>query len=225
MTALAIAEPPVEATTSPATVTGYVEARTAERVLGWAWDPANPAARLCVGLLLDGRIIARTVADQAREDLARNGIGDGGHAFAFVLEGPARAAGVRLEVAVLSGESVLARLPAAGSEAPPPGILQLQRGLASLAAGQRALMRAVQAPQAPTGELAEAIAALGRQQERIEKAVAALEIFVTRLDDRLAALSHEKEGPRTARLPAMVAGLLALAGAGALVWALLPALG
>lgn len=225
MTALARIDPPEEAATARATVTGYVEARTNDRVLGWAWDPANPAARLTVGLVAGGAVLARTVADQPREDLARNGIGDGAHAFAFTLDEAARAAGASLEVAVLGAEGPVARLPAAGSEAGPAGLAQVQRGLATIAAGQRALLKAVQATPAPRTDIAETVAAMAAQQQRIEQAVSALEIFVTRLDQRLAALDGGAESTRPARAPLVLAGTIALAGLAAIAWALAPALG
>jgi hypothetical protein len=225
MTALARAEPAEETATTRATVTGYVEVRTSDRVLGWAWDPANPSARLTVGLLAGGRVLATTVADQARDDLARNGIGDGAHAFCFTLDDAAREAGTALEVAVVGPDGSIARLPTAGAEAGQAGLAQLQRGLATIAAGQRALLKAVQAPPAQGADLAEMVAAMAAQQQRIEQAVGALEIFVTRLDGRLAALDGSGESTRPARAPLVLAGLLALAGVAAITWALAPALG
>jgi hypothetical protein len=206
-----------------AAVTGYVEARTQDRILGWAWDAANPEMRLAIGLVSAGRVVARTVADQPREDLARNGIGDGAHAFSFAIE-PGMRDAAALEVVVLGSDGPLMRLPAAG-EAGQPGLLQLQRGLATIAAGQRALLKAVRAPSPKTPELSEMVASLAAQQDRIEKAVGALEIFVTRLDNRLAALDAGRTEARPARAPLLLAGALALAGLAAITWAVAPALG
>jgi hypothetical protein len=225
MTEAALAEPAGEAVASRPAVTGYVEARTNDRILGWAWDPSRPTTRLTVGLLAGGRLLARTVADQPRDDLARNGIGDGGHAFSFTLDDAAREAGAALEVVVLGPDGPVARLPAAGAEAGQGGLAQLQRGLATIAAGQRALLKAVQAPPTPAPDLAEMISAMAAQQQRIDQAVGTLEIFVTRLDARLAALGTAGESARPARAPLFLAGVLALAGAAAIVWALAPALG
>lgn len=225
MTDAARAEAPEEPAAARATVTGYVEARTQDRILGWAWDPAAPSARLTLGLLAGGRVLATTVADQPREDLARNGIGDGAHAFAFALDAAAREAGAALEVAVLGPEGPVARLPAAGAEAGAAGLVQLQRGLATIAAGQRALLKAVQAPPAQGPDSADMLAAMAAQQQRIEQAVSALEIFVTRLDARLAALTTPAEAARPARIPLLLAGAVALAGVAAITWALAPALG
>lgn len=225
MTPLVRVEAPEEQVAPRPTVTGYVEARTHDRILGWAWDPAAPSARMTLALLAGRRVLATTVADQPREDLARNGIGDGAHAFAFALDDAAREAGPALEVAVMGPEGPLTRLPAAGAEAGPAGLAQLQRGLATIAAGQRALLKAVQAPPAQGADLVEMVSALAAQQQRIEQAVGALEIFVTRLDQRLAALADPAEGVRTPRAPLALAGILALAGAAAITWALAPALG
>jgi hypothetical protein len=179
--------------------------------------------RLAIGLVAGGRVVARTVADQAREDLARNGIGDGAHAFSFALD-PGMRDAAALEVVVLGPDGPMMRLPAAG-EAGQPVLLQLQRGLATIAAGQRALLKAVQAPPAKGADLDEMVAALAAQQDRIEKAVGALEIFVTRLDNRLAALDEARTGARPARAPLLLAGALALAGLAAITWAVAPALG
>jgi hypothetical protein len=223
MTAPATLEIAEETPVTRAAVTGYVEARTQDRILGWAWDPANPEMRLAIGLVAGGRVVARTVADQAREDLARNGIGDGAHAFSFALD-PGMRDAAALEVVVLGPDGPMMRLPAAG-EAGQPVLLQLQRGLATIAAGQRALLKAVQAPPAKGADLDEMVAALAAQQDRIEKAVGALEIFVTRLDNRLAARDEARTGARPARAPLLLAGALALAGLAAITWAVAPALG
>jgi hypothetical protein len=209
-----------------AAVTGYVEARTRDRILGWAWDPSLPAVRLAVALVAGDRVVARTIADQHRDDLARNGIGDGRHAFAFLLDEPLRDHVATLEVAVIAADGGLVRLGSAVADAPPPAIHQVQRGLAALAAGQRALLKAVQAPAHDRGaELAEALSAIAAQQQRIEQAVGALEIFVTRLDGRLAALAATGAQQKAPRGILMVAAALALGGAAALAWAIAPALG
>lgn len=227
-TAAAAREPAPSAGRSA--VTGYVEARTQDRILGWAWDPANPEARLLVGLVSGERVIARAVADQAREDLARNGIGDGAHAFAFLLPAEARVPAVTLEVAVLGPDGPVLRLPMAGGEPASPGLAQLQRGLASLAAGQRALLKAIKAPAAdatdvPGTDVPAALAAISVQQQRIEQAVSTLEIFVTRLDRRLAALDAPAGAKPASRRLLLLAAALGIAGLGTLAWALVPAIG
>ena len=66
-------------------VAGYVEAVTADRLLGWAWSPSNPEERVAVEVLLGEDVVARAIADRLRSDLASAGIGDGQHAFDIEL--------------------------------------------------------------------------------------------------------------------------------------------
>lgn len=219
---------PAEDAAAPSrpSVAGFVEARTQDRILGWAWDPTAPSVRQAVVLLAGDRVVARASADQPREDLARNGIGDGAHAFAFALDEALRAKAALLDVAVEAQDGTLTRLPAASSgEAAPLSLAHVQRGLAALAAGQRALLKAVQPATARAADPAETLAAISAQQERIEQAVRALEIFVCRLDERLAASGHGESRPRAARAPLVLACLFSAAGAAALGWALAPVLG
>ncbi len=54
-------------------------------VNGWCWDPADPARRVTLVVLVDGEPVGLTVADLYREDLKTSGIGDGAHAFMFLL--------------------------------------------------------------------------------------------------------------------------------------------
>jgi hypothetical protein len=62
-------------------VTGCIDAIAGDRVFGWAWDPQQPAFRIAVRIEVAGKLIATALADQPREDLAANGVGDGAHAF------------------------------------------------------------------------------------------------------------------------------------------------
>ena len=70
-------EKPVEGTA----ITGCIDAITGDRVYGWAWDPERITARVGIRVEVDGKSVATAIADQPREDLATNGIGDGAHAF------------------------------------------------------------------------------------------------------------------------------------------------
>jgi hypothetical protein len=62
-------------------VTGCIDAIAGDRVFGWAWDSQRPAFRIAVRIEVEGKLIATALADQPREDLAANGVGDGAHAF------------------------------------------------------------------------------------------------------------------------------------------------
>ncbi len=65
----------------PLRVEGRVARPAAGIVQGWAYAPDEPQRRLTVEILARGRLVAATVADLPREDLAQAGIGDGRHGF------------------------------------------------------------------------------------------------------------------------------------------------
>lgn len=100
------AQPPADAQGNPPDVRGLADAISQDRLYGWAFDAANPGARLKVELRLDGQTLATTTADLPRPDLAKNGIGDGCHAFEFAVtpQQMARHAGFSL-VATAGGRS------------------------------------------------------------------------------------------------------------------------
>ncbi len=62
-------------------VRGFLDVASDDYVGGWAWDDARPAEAVALQVLVDGVPVARTVADQPREDLVQEGIGDGRHSF------------------------------------------------------------------------------------------------------------------------------------------------
>lgn len=64
-----------------ASLTGFIDAITEDRIFGWAWDPQRPQARIPVRVEVDAKQCAAAIADQPREDLAGNSVGDGAHAF------------------------------------------------------------------------------------------------------------------------------------------------
>jgi len=202
---------------APVGIRGFVEARTAEAILGWAWDPARPEARLTVALRLGGEVVAEAEAALPREDLARGGIGDGAHAFRIDLN-PALAGRLdALAVTVTDAEDRVQRL----EEAPVAPVEQLalarlQRGIEHLVAGQRTLLRRA----APEQEATELLARIAAAQERTAAQVETLEVFVMRLDARLAALAAVQPPPRMPARSLALAGLLGAAAALAMTLAL-----
>ncbi|MHB2211434.1 Hint domain-containing protein [Methylobacterium sp. CM6257] len=58
------------------------------RVAGWAQDAAYPDAPVCLDIVVDGRIVAMTVAAEYRADIAAVGVGDGHHGFDLGLAMP-----------------------------------------------------------------------------------------------------------------------------------------
>jgi SAM-dependent methyltransferase len=60
---------------------GRLESIEGDSAIGWAANPRAPEERLSLDLYVDHKLVAKTVADLPRADLAREGIGDGAHAF------------------------------------------------------------------------------------------------------------------------------------------------
>ena len=64
---------------------GHVDYIDGITVRGWALNAARPEAPLCLDVLVDGVIVAQTLANHYRDDLAKAGIGSGHHGFAVEL--------------------------------------------------------------------------------------------------------------------------------------------
>ncbi len=62
-------------------VTGHIDAITGGRIYGWAWDPQRPEAHIDIRIRGKGGSVTALTANQRREDLRANHIGDGDHAF------------------------------------------------------------------------------------------------------------------------------------------------
>jgi hypothetical protein len=58
------------------------------RVAGWAHDAAQADAPVCLDIVVDGTIVAVTVAAEYRADVAAAGVGDGRHGFDLGVEVP-----------------------------------------------------------------------------------------------------------------------------------------
>jgi len=77
---------------------GKVDIAAGRLVAGWAFSGAE-AGPVPLAILVNGAVVGRMVADRYRPDLAAAGIGDGRHAFSFVLpKGLDGDAGHRIEV-------------------------------------------------------------------------------------------------------------------------------
>ena len=167
--------PPAPAPAPRPGIQALIDNATADRLYGWAWNPAEPEQRLTVELRLSDATVAATTADLARPDLADNGIGDGCHAFEFPL---------RPEWVERRGElSAVVRCGEGGAEVPvavrirrpddAQAATRLQRAVEGLAAQQAALRREIAArPDA---------AAAATVEQRLDQ----LELWVARLDARL----------------------------------------
>lgn len=193
-------------------VTGYVEAVTTDRMLGWAWAPRAPELRATVELRLGDEVVARAAADQSREDLARSDIGDGCHAFELAI--PESVRGRTGELAVFAragkGEAVPLRAPPA-TEAVSDQVARVLRGVEALMGSQRLLHRNLQAVLTRSPEIGADVAAALADQ------ISAVERFVVRLDERLAALSDSAAPSRERRVPRAAVWALAVSGTSLLV--------
>ncbi len=155
-------------------IQALIDNATADRLYGWAWNASEPDRRLTVELRIADATVATATADLARPDLARNGIGDGCHAFEFALrpEWVERrgelSAVVRCEDGAEVPVAVRVRRPDDAQVS-----TRLQRAVEGLAAQQAALREEVAA--ARTGTAAADL------RERLDQ----LELWVARLDARL----------------------------------------
>ncbi len=65
----------------PDIVQGNVDNVLGAVIRGWCWHPRDPDIHVRVEALVDGKVVASTIADQMRGDLINAGIGNGDHAF------------------------------------------------------------------------------------------------------------------------------------------------
>ena len=71
---------------APASYGGYVDSVRGRTIKGWAWNSADPAERVRLRILCDGREIGTIVAEIYRADLESAGIGDGRYAFEYAID-------------------------------------------------------------------------------------------------------------------------------------------
>jgi hypothetical protein len=64
---------------------GYLGAVAAGAAIGWCWKAAEPETKVEVEVVVDGKPVARGVADRRRDDLVRAGYGDGHYGFRIPL--------------------------------------------------------------------------------------------------------------------------------------------
>jgi hypothetical protein len=81
-------EPPPEETEPVKPIAerwGVCDGRAGGTVHGWAWRPGSPEQRVEVEQWVDGALVAQTVADLLRPDLAGEGLGDGRYGWRMQL--------------------------------------------------------------------------------------------------------------------------------------------
>jgi glycosyltransferase involved in cell wall biosynthesis len=85
-------------------VVGYLDGYRRGGFEGWAWMPSRPEHRLEIEIVVNGFVIARTMASDYRADLRAAGVGDGRHAFVVPLElDTARSGPVKVLVRTVEG--------------------------------------------------------------------------------------------------------------------------
>lgn len=228
------ATPPPGPPPGPADIRGLVDNATDKGLYGWAWNARRPGERLVVELQLDGRTLTSAVADGARPDLARAGVGDGAHAFALRLlpEWQARSDDFSVVARTADGTQVTIpqRAPRASNPTPmtaptsaSPSAAQLLQGIEALAASQRQTQDTLNGIAARLPERADAEFPATAQRDLADR-LDALDQWLTRLDARLAedaARPAQAPGSLHLSLQAALLAILGLASLGALGVAIL----
>jgi hypothetical protein len=206
----------------PAEIRGLVDNATPDRLFGWAWNPSVAGERVAIELRLADTPVASTVADVARPDLEKAGIGDGAHAFVL----PLRPEWIRRrdEISVVARAAdgteavipVRMRRPGTG-EGAAPAAAGLQRAVEALADTQRRAQEQLEAVVArlPAATERDAIGALVEAQAALNERLDTLAVWLARLDERVAAMPAGEDaampGPRR-RLDAWQVALAAVLG-------------
>ena len=204
----------------PSELAGYVDAISGRRVFGWAWDRANPDARIELQVYAGARLLGTVTAARERPDLRENGIGDGRHAFEFELP-EALDAAAAIEVRATrpdTQESVALGPPggASGRDRPAtarPGSLP-PAAADRLAASQQLLRRDLRSVLSAVERLAGSAREQEADRDELARRLQNLEVHLVRLDSALRELNGHLAGGDARRSERTL--LLAVAGAGAI---------
>jgi hypothetical protein len=229
----AIEKTPATTALRPAELEGLVDNATETRLYGWAWNAAAPEERVAVELRVGEEVVTRTIAERMRADLAKAGVGDGGHAFELPLkpEWAQRHKELAVIVRAADGTEVQLALRVRRADIDPTGALQ--RVLEATATSHRQLREELQRIALRLPEDAsrdEAIRTLAESQAVLTDKLETLAIWLTRMDERLATISAPEPPAPRRRVDAWQIGLgavlaVVLAGAGLGTAALLIATG
>lgn len=204
-------------------VRGLIDNATSDRLYGWAWDAKHPGARLKVELRLAGEVIANTIADFVRPDLARMGVGDGCHAFEFPLV-PAwierRSELTAVAFGVDGSEFPVAMRLRRSDDTAGAATAHIVRALETLQGDQEGIRTELRTLRERAEGLPDmgTVAAIRHAQAELERKVEQLELWLTRVDARLGE-SHpgaSSEGGRRLDIwqAALIAALASAASAG-----------
>jgi hypothetical protein len=95
-------------------IEGFMEEVSPRQVSGWAFDRDRPSVHLVIDVYCGDRHLGSTTADIYRVDLARRRIGEGDHAFLFLIPSelePAQVAAVTARARVGSDSTAVQDLP------------------------------------------------------------------------------------------------------------------
>lgn len=177
---------------------GCVDAVTDDLLFGWAWYPGNPDRKVILDILAEDEVVGTVIADQLRDDLAANGVGDGHHAFSYRFRENGIERG-RLSVRVKGTARALPVVAQAADASPSATVAQ------QLAASRRETAHLTQ----QIAQCQSVIQALTARLVAVEESAAATEAFLMRIDKALKRL--KAEAPQ--RLPAQASPLWMLAAA------------
>jgi hypothetical protein len=191
----------------PADIDGRIDAISGGRLYGWAWDRVRPSDHLEVEIRVGDKLVATAFANQPRDDLKANGVGDGCHAFEIAIElapGESPIASARSPV---TGDVMPLRLPSdvetVTESVLGPTLLRMsalmdatQRNQQTVLRGLRELMKQGQA--APNAD--KRLEELAASQEELKAQISGVEIFLMRIDEHL----HEVNNSLKQRAPAAI---------------------
>ena len=171
---------------SASEIVGYVEAVTDTAALGWTWRPGTDA-KIVVELRLGAQVIAKSLADGLREDLAQSGIGDGRHAFTLPIPETVRSRSSDLCVfAIGEGGVAVALSSPPGPDSSADRLGSLQRSVDMLVGSQRVIHRNLQAALLQQPSVSNALVDIAVTQAGLKESISTLELFAIRLEEALA---------------------------------------
>jgi hypothetical protein len=191
----------------PADIDGRIDAITGGRLYGWAWDRVRPSDHLEVEIRIGDRLVATAFANQPRDDLKANGVGDGCHAFELAVDLPPGETPTATARSPVTGEVMPLRLPSdvetVTESVLGPTLLRMsalmdatQRNQQTVLRGLRELMKHGQTALYTDKRLEE----LAASQEELKTQLSGIEIFLMRIDEHL----HEVNNSLKQHPPAAV---------------------
>lgn len=191
----------------PADIDGRIDAITGGRLYGWAWDRVRPSDHLEVEIRVGDKLVGTAFANQPRDDLKANGVGDGCHAFELAVDLAPGETPVAIARSPVTGDVMPLRLPSdvetVTESVLGPTLLRMsalmdatQRNQQTVLRGLRELMKQGQA--APNAD--KRLEELAASQEELRTQVSGIEVFLMRIDEHL----HEVNTSLKQRAPAAV---------------------